>query len=442
MSPLDVISYAAAKLAAAPRICRRAIAALHTGYAPDQNWVLTGDSTADQVSEWFYLTAVGLGARYPNIGVKYADWSGGTSFNSQTTLQTAAAGYPTLNLWNASVSGTSFEYSIGKVLAAAEAKDPDVLMVSFGHNEGTNPNAGLVGNAFRNRLVMFTAQAQQRMARAKVVLFTQNPQVSPANNPTKQEQRREVIQAVAGTQGYDVCDVLQEFLNLGDDLPNWLESDGVHPKTSGAKNGSQLWANKVLADLRYQPGVSPTHQERSSLERSAGNRNLLANGDFQAWSSTDPDSWTPSANTTLTKDTTNKERTGGTATAHSARLQPTSTAASAGAVSIQQSVTDYTRYRNRWVTATARFYAPAGQDVAAGRIKIQDGSTSTSSQWLNNLVFNAGTFLYVSCSHFVVPAAGQLTVFFYGDTGTTPAVGGDVSFQRVTLVPGVLPMEL
>lgn len=388
----------------------------------DQNWVFFGDSTGEADTEWIHKTMELYAAEYPNVGFSYSSW-GGSAFASATSYQTAAANHPTVTFWNGSWAGTSFEYMIGSVLPKAIEKYPDLVFINAGHGEST-----LVDDPFTSRLLATIADMQEKMPQARIILVSQNAQISPASNAGPlQARRRNNMIWVAQNVGCGFLDVNKAFYDSAD-ITSLIGSDGIHPNEAG----SELWANVAFQGIRSGPAAA-TARNLVGIQSNS----ILLNSDFSTYTTSPgaPDDWTVSANTTAAKDTTNKED----GFSWGVRLTPTSTGG--GVVRLQQSVSNYTQYRGRYVTTIARVYIPAsGQGLTNGRIQILDGVNSTTWSWLATHEF-VGRFVYLVARHKVATNAAQLTCYLIGDSGTGTATA-DVTFQWVCMVPDALPRGL
>jgi len=322
----------------------------------------------------------------------------------------------------------------GKVMTAAQVKDPDVLVINTGHNEGQ-----LVGKDFEMRYQSVITTARRLMPRAELVLCTQNPQVSPATNAgSYQAQRRASMHWLASVYGCSILDAYQAFMDTG--APSsYINSDGVHPSQSGTYNGSQLWANRALKAFGTLKGINPVVQPRTVF--STSEKNLLANPDFATYTTSPgvPDSWTGS-NATCSKDTTNREPT----YSWGCKIVPTATTSGAGAVYLEQVITPAVAadIRSRWVTAFMRVWIPNGQGVNNAILKIQDGSTSTNTQWLSSPNLGSSHWFDVVCRHFVSSSASGITVRFHGDFATTPSSSSNITIQKASLGLGLLPITV
>jgi hypothetical protein len=322
----------------------------------------------------------------------------------------------------------------GKVMTAAQAKDPDVLVINTGHNENQ-----LVGKDFEMRYQSVITTARRLMPRAELVLCTQNPQVSPATNAgSYQAQRRASMHWLASVYGCNILDAYQAFMDTG--APSsYINSDGVHPSQSGTYNGSQLWANCALKAFGTLKGINPVVQPRTVF--STSEKNLLANPDFSTYTTSPgvPDSWTGN-NATCSKDTTNREPT----YLWGCKIVPTATTSGAGAVYLEQVITPALAadIRSRWVTAFMRVWIPNGQGVNNAILKIQDGSTSTNTQWLSNPNLGSSHWFDVVCRHFVSSSASGITVRFHGDFATTPSSSSNITIQKASLGLGLLPIAV
>lgn len=385
------------------------------------NWLILGDSTGNETSEWVYLAAQWLAAQYPAYTVVYRLWdaAGGAAYGSPTTIQTGT-GANTLTIWNCSVAGTTTFYTRGsRWPAAVLATTPDWCTVSYGHNEFTSAS-GSTNESWRAQMAALTESLAEAFPLTPLTIILQNPR---GDGVLDQERRARVYREIAAIRGYGIVDVQGVFL-AQPSLTGIVSGDNVHPTALG----SRLWTDEVIRCLAYSPHARPRYQGPPLL--SVPTRNLLVNGMFSDFPSppTLP-GWTAS-NCSPAKDT----RAGWVENANgwSVRLQ----AASAAQTSIFQDVPSglLDTIKGRHLTLLARIKVPSGQATTAGRIQLSDSGGNISSTGQADL---RDGFHWAVVTRLIDPAATFVRARIYADTGTSATA--DISVASAHLVLGPLP---
>lgn len=387
----------------------------------DVSWLVIGDSTGNETTEWVHLTAQTLATRFPTYSVVYRLWdaAGGTAYGSPTTIQTGS-GTNTLYVWNCSVSGSQATYVRGsRWPAAVLATNPDYICVSHGHNEGTTAG-GATAEFWRAQMAVLTESLTEAFPLAALAIVLQNPR---GDGVPDQQKRARVYRELAATRGYGLIDAQSVFLALPS-LTGYVSGDNVHPTTAG----SQLWADEAARVLTFDPKARPREQSPSLFTTSS--RNLLVNGDFDQFTSppTLPN-WT-ATNCSPAKDT----RAGWVETPNgwSVRLQASSAAQTYIHQDIPAGLLD--TVKGRYVTLLARMKVPTGQATTAGRVQLSDSGgniTSTGSADLRD------GFHWIAVTRLVDANATYVRARVYVDSGTSSTA--DISIASVHLVLGQVP---
>jgi len=398
----------------------------------DASILVIGDSTGNESAEWVRLWIGDFAARFPAYTVVYHLWdaTGDAGYDTGSapaavTVQTGT-GSQTLHLWNFAVSGSKTSHCLaGRWALGIVPTNPDLVMISHGHNEGALANGV---HTWLGQYLALTESVAEEHPQAAICCIMQNPETANSD-----QQRRAVrYQQIAAAKGYGVIDVQRAFLDTGN-FAAWTKVDGVHPTTSAdapSPNGSRLWADVVLAAtdpsvLAATSGGGAVPQQPSSL--SVPGEQIAVNGSFAAFSSAVPDSWTAIGCTTA-KD----QRAGWfeSRNGYAVRVQATGAAQSL----IQQDVANYAAYKGKWVTLAVRQRVAAAQASTAGRIGLNDGFTSA----LSVSTFNARDgFMWQVVSLKLSASALRLRVYLYGNTSADAAA--DVTYDSVHLVLGALP---
>lgn len=392
----------------------------------DVSWLVLGDSTGNETTEWVYLTAQILASRYPTYTVIYHLWdaSGGAAYDTGTsatpvTLQTGT-GSNTLHVWNCSVAGSACTYVRGSRWAAAVlATNPDLVVINYGHNEGSLAG-GLTPETWRTQMAALTESVTEAFPLAELSLIMQNPRGDGTPDP---ERRALAYRDLAAQRGYGVIDVQAAFL-AQPSLSALIQGDNLHPNSLG----EQVWAAEVARVLTWSAEARPRPQAPSLLTTPA--RNLLLNGDFSQFASPPTlTSWS-NVNCSPSKDT----RTGWveSANGYTVRLQASSAAQTyitqdlaAGLLPVVQ---------GKYLTLTARVRVVSGQPTTAGRVQVVDSAGTFASTGSADL---RDGWHWISATKKIDSAATFVRARIYADTGTSATA--DISVASAHLVLGPLP---
>lgn len=217
----------------------------------DVNIALLGDSTGNEVTEWFYRMLVGLAAMFPQITITYRLWNDTTqSYDAPVTIQTGT-GPRTLNVYNCSVPGENVTYasatgSTTRVTTILPVQ-MHALFFSYGYNLPSATSYRETASYAINQLLNFHP-------RAEVFVCSQPPLASTSAEPRENHLlRQDSIRAMAEQEGWTIIDATQAFLDYAaatdgsfDDL---IQADLKHPNAAG----SQVWANEALRVVTKQP---------------------------------------------------------------------------------------------------------------------------------------------------------------------------------------------
>ena len=376
--------------------------------------VFLGDSTGDATTEWVYRLLEILGARFLTHTVQHRLWdTGSDNYGSVTSIQTGT-GSGTLRGWNGSIAGATASQFLGEhfesaVRPATIGGDPDLVIVSYGHNGGSDierqfpMHATLLGEIAR--LLPFTP----------VIVVGQNPVTTDS---TMLEKIR-TFRSLVNSQGYGFIDVHDVFRNLPNTLTDYyLASDTVHPNATGSDVWARVIDNAFTPNRNAIGGVADPSLNRSVIV--AENSFIAMNG------------WTPTAGVTLSKDVANFETNG-----ESILLTGTGVAIDSYITKVLINSEDIGAYRGRYVTLAVRVKVPDGSNVHAGRIALYDGTTTHTS---SNGGPQGADFYTQSISIKVGSAAVAVTGFIYLIT-TSAGTTDTINVDRFTLSDGMLPQD-
>jgi GDSL-like lipase/acylhydrolase family protein len=237
--------------------------------------VITGDSTSNDTTDWFYIWLQAVGAMFPAYTITHALFTDGTFvYAAPTTVQTGT-GPRTLTVYNASVGGMSTAYGVTHFAAEFTTTPLDLAIVNYGHNN--------TASTFTADYTALTALITAAYPAAGVICSGQNPRTDTTANTDLQYVRMAALRLLANRAGFGYVDVMQAFLNVATWASTLINADGIHPKTP---EGFNLWRDEWLryvSQARRVRDSSPTSIEpyngysgdeitvgQSTLQRIAG----------------------------------------------------------------------------------------------------------------------------------------------------------------------------
>ncbi len=406
----------------------------------DAALLVIGDSTGNETTEWVYLAVQALAARFPTHTVNYYLWdaAGGTAYSSAVVVQTGT-GPRVLNVYNASVAGATTRYVYGSRWAAAvDAVDPDLVLISTGHNTGDPLTSGggsstteqKLLNSYRMYVLDVCEEIAARRPSAGICIVAQNP-TTLSGRENWQAIKASAAQRYAMERGFGFLDVHQAFLDYatanGVTVASLL-SDSVHPTTAAQ---STIWLPVVDAALQADTLSSGGSRQPSRLLVRA--TNLLPNGDLSSWGGATPDSWTLTG-ATLSKETASIFTRG----TYSAKFD---VPASAGTMSLAQTVTlgsgGLNYLKGQLLTVSALVYAPAGTTITPSLVVQDSGGSSTQCRSDMDVTNGTGRWVWLHATKVVSAASTTVTVQFHARISGSAA--GTVYLDSVRAVLGGLP---
>ncbi|MEQ4518729.1 SGNH/GDSL hydrolase family protein [Pseudarthrobacter sp. B907] len=241
--------------------------------------LVTGDSTGvynGPNTNWVEFMGQDLAAQFPAYTVKKAAWNDTSGAYDPMVTVATGTGPNTLTIYNASVSGKTFEYPLASRLEnLAGAIQPDLILMNNGHNE----SGTLDPVRIPERAITAVESLRVACASASVIVMSQNPRIDIATTPPNIEGiRAGYFRKVAQLMGYGFVDIHQAFVDSGN-VAGLLNSDGLHPNAAG----SRLWADNIKAALTYNKSASPLTMAPPAFY--VPGVNLLPNGDFKQFPS-------------------------------------------------------------------------------------------------------------------------------------------------------------
>lgn len=405
-------------------------------------WV--GDSIGNEQVEHIFLLLQARAALNPSRSYIYhlIDPSTGATWIAPVIVQTGTgtgnAGGPFVtHVWNFAVSGMNASYAQGSRYPVLVATNPDLIVLLHGKNEGTTLG-GSSDAHWRGQYLAFTETIKQDLPFADLVCVLQIPN----RDDNDMAKKNRVYAQIAALRGYGVIDLHQLFLSaikkLGGTLTQYMKVDGIHPTTSAdapSPNGSLLMAQLELPFWTYSKDTGAIRaQQVSAFETNADQ--LLDNGNFSIWTSTLPDGWEAN-NATVTKDFRAGHFENVTGNGYGVRVQAVD---GSSAAYIRKSFD--AAFRAKWagkpITAIVRVRVDGpNEPVTQGRFGWTDGVQSAVNS--GNYAYARDGFHYRVLTFTPSTGAAYLRLTLWADSAANAAA--DVTFDRVWIVPGVLPRK-
>lgn len=398
-----------------------------------------GDSTGNEPIEHIYLEAKALGLQFPRYTVNYRLWNDTSrTYDAAVTIQTGTGTTPpVLTVWNCSVSGFATFHFIGdRFTQAFETlpEPPDTIFISHSHNmlDVSTPN---LRAAFRPNMLALTEELTQVYPDAGVILMSQNP-TYVTGRETWQSIKATELQGLAARRGYGFIDIHQAFQDTGHPI-DYVKVDKVHPTTSAdapvSPNGSQLWADTVMAALNYK-GAAPSLTQRTSYFADTA-KSLIPNTEFATWTDPGfPDGWTLT-NVLAEKDTVNFET--GT---YGLKL----TAVATGGAYAQFSATPASLgikglVSGRYVTVGIRVFVPATNTLAGVGLSVRDQTGAAGQRRVDISSSTRGRFHWLYATKKIESPGTLLVVQLSPQWSGTYAATNTMTVDRIRVVEGDVP---
>lgn len=151
---------------------------------------------------------------------------------------TAATAPQKLSIYNCSIPGSNLSTQ-QFALSTYNPVAPDLMIISTGHNYGSNTPA-----QFETAIDSFLATHFALYPNAGVLITSQNPQKAPAANRISHYDRQVALKSYCVKRQIGYIPLFEKWCNEPNNGATLIETDGVHP-TQGANSGSSFWANVV-----------------------------------------------------------------------------------------------------------------------------------------------------------------------------------------------------
>jgi hypothetical protein len=384
----------------------------------DVNILAMGDSTGDEAYEWVYRLGLYLGSKYPTHTVSYRLWSaGGDNYSSASNISSGASGN-TINIYNASVSGSTCVYFLGQRFNKVFAnKKMDLIIHNYGHNQGTDSTLELI----QQRLTEYVAQVIAAQPLAEFVLTLQNEDLDFLSFSARQAK---ITHTVASLFGLPCLDVRSAFLHkrLTGNIMDWM-GDVVHPNSAG----HEQWVKLIIRALE-----NPRKHSGARLNPLACKEfNPIFNAHFYDWVWTNelPSGFYKNGSVSVSKESVINETL-------SWSLKAVNQSASLGEIRFDLGSVLSDRAKGVDLMLSVRMHVPSGATVNSGRIEVASniGSAQTAPY---NEVYDGWTWRLLKIPAVILDGAETLT----GSVYIGSATGDTVYIDRISLVGGELPKD-
>lgn len=130
-----------------------------------------------------------------------------------------------LSVWNGAIGGASLDtYNSAKRAAVFGGKQIDILILSMGHNSGTQ-----APDAFADQVEAWVADWMGDHPETKTIMWVpQNPQFPPATNPAA-HRARQMAARILAQKGWDYIPAFETQAIRPDGGASLFKVDGIHP---------------------------------------------------------------------------------------------------------------------------------------------------------------------------------------------------------------------
>jgi hypothetical protein len=166
--------------------------------------------------------------------------------SAEVTVPFTAGSYRGLDIYNASVGGTSLDYQANNIAALYPSSVPlDFLYMTQGHNSAT-----LTATAFVARLDAFVTAFRTQQPNTPIMVGSQNPQFAPATTIAAHAANQRVLRAWAMGRGFEYLPVFEAFTSQADaGLSLVNPADGIHPTVTNTTDVTTWCGNLLIASV-------------------------------------------------------------------------------------------------------------------------------------------------------------------------------------------------
>lgn len=229
----------------------------------DVVWAHLGDSTGNDPSEWVYLVAKWLAARFPAYTVVHRLWNDTNQNYDPASKDNGAGGYTagnvqtgtgarTLTIYNGSMPGGGAIYPMTRIALQIPVQ-PHLVTISYGYNDGATTAAN-----YRPTHYALCRLVEDYAPQAGIVLMAQGARATTEAGFAANLARNQAIIDLAASEGYGLVNVTQEFLSTPGYSSTLIQGDGLHPNPAG----SQVWAGAVTRQISLSIRTTPRATQR------------------------------------------------------------------------------------------------------------------------------------------------------------------------------------
>jgi hypothetical protein len=385
-----------------------------------------GDSTGDGSTEWIRVFTNWLAATYPSNTTTYRLVTDGTGWPAATNIATGGAG--PIEMWNASRAGQQATYYLGARRTWSIDGMPASLDLAI-INYGLNSASYTASYSPRGQLIALIEAIKLKWPTTPILVVNQNPNRDD-NLMAAVNTAWIAIEAIYPDVG--VLDIYTPFIAAGKAAA--LYDDNIHPSVPATTAGKGQYLIVEALKTLFNAASRSSLITPSAAHLATNATNLLSNGDFAAYTGSEPDSWSLLGAATATKDTGVVDPLYGT---YSVRLD-----GSVANIGIQQTLSAPALAACKaagGITVAARIYTPPGSATSVGSI----GTTAFGSpnDTLEVAIIQAGGWMWMIAQNMPAPSgASSLTVNLFVRTAGSGAVASH--FSRVIAVAGALPRNM
>lgn len=425
--------------------------------ANSQNVVIfvNGDSTAYNTQGPLQLFLQQLAQKYSGTAalILWGEWNNGTGqptnpkvYNS--AVNTVYGAGPTVTMYLCALPGSvpSFPWDSSRKAAALDAlPTPDLIILHQGHNAASfDVQAGTVtsgDNLVTGRGILLGAIGMMSLQWPNV------PQLMTTQNPDRADNAMANMYGAysgvaAALPSLSRQDTYADFIALEKATrlfrPASSDPTGVHPSDGfggPAFDGATLQANRLMRAFNLTPAGS---NSTISWPANSGT-NLLANGDFSAWTGTFPDNCSAFNSQGAVKDASVKYG----AAAYSMRMDCTS---QFGSIRYTLTTAEKAAIANSTVSLAVLFrttatYSGGANPFRAVFIVYNAAQAAGAIQWVQGdapVLISGNWYLAVFPGVQIGTPGASTSVNLYPNFPNTPT-GGSAWVQKLMLVQGSLP---
>lgn len=212
----------------------------------DAYMLLQGDSTGNEIGEFYYLAAARMAQSYPSHTFFYYSWNPDTKTWETSTIQTGT-GPRIVRVYNGSIPGASAIYWQGANKASAyDGWKFDLIVVNFGLNTADTDQTNSACACLYN--------LRYDQPEAEILMIVQPPDYTDAAMLARSQSRSDAQRRVAAAFGVATSDAFTLFTGLvrsSGNVDDWY-ADKIHPNAAGQKKWADFIYNSLLTSNQKQ----------------------------------------------------------------------------------------------------------------------------------------------------------------------------------------------